>query len=168
MLRQKKSKLRTAQANTRQKHPTSARTQAAQRTPKAAQRQETALVKGVQLIVSVQGCALRDRQNVQRPEGNARDAVQVSVIRGWQGGDLNLVIGRAEEIQRIVEGWKASKGQTGQLGRQDTHHRPYRWQADALVPRKGQSDTRTGGLGQRRRGSREASLHGNRDESTCR
>ena len=52
--------------------------------------------------------------NAQRPECNANDAVQVSVIQGWQGKDMDLVIERAEHTRRIVECQKGTNKSASQ------------------------------------------------------
>ena len=77
---------------------------------KAARMRETHLDR-CQLIVSAQDGAWRDRQsskqNVQRPECNACDAVHVIANQEWLGknGDLSgRLIESTEHSSRIVEG----------------------------------------------------------------
>ena len=94
---------------------------------------------------------------VQRPECNACDAVRVTANRRWHGKNSDLA-GRLTE----------STGHSGRIveGPEDT---PLLLQkADGRSDaQEGQSENRTDGLSQRRRGSREASLDvKDRDEST--
>ena len=67
------------------------------RTTQASSMARTSTCQVCQLIV------IERSSNAQRPECNANDAVQVSVIRGWQEKDIDLVVERTEHTRRIVE-----------------------------------------------------------------
>ena len=100
--------------------------------------------------------------NAQRPECNPSDAVQVSVIRGWQEKDIDLVVERNEHTRRIVE----CQERTNKSAWQKKYTTDFTEGRQTQRCREGQARNRTGGLGQQRRGSREASLDGNRDVFT--
>ena len=107
-------------------------------TRKAAQRRDTAPRQVCQLVVSAQDGAWRDRQstkqNVQRPECNACDAVHVIANQGWHGKNSDLagrLIESTGHSRRIVEGpegtpqllQKADGRSDAQEGQSEKHNR---------------------------------------------